>query len=143
MCGVEGMKSHFTYTCPNHSGVGVIDYLILIMIHNSCMHFFVIPQSTIPIPLVSWYSTRRKSKRTEEQRRLGRVSKRLRDKLQKSSVTRIFSNEDDTRVYYDTQHEIVKVCTKSTVAECWEANLCSCWVWNSATGPSTLCFHTD
>ena len=23
--GVEGMKSHFTYACPNHSGVGVID----------------------------------------------------------------------------------------------------------------------
>ena len=24
------MKSHFTYTCPNHSGVGVIDYLIFL-----------------------------------------------------------------------------------------------------------------
>ena len=30
VCGVEGMKSNFTYTCPNHSGVGVIDYLIFL-----------------------------------------------------------------------------------------------------------------
>ena len=49
--------------------------------------------------------------RIEEQRRKGRISKFLRNKLHKSSVTRIFYVKEGTEIHCDTQQEIVQACT--------------------------------